>query len=134
MVEDVELPKDFNDVEVVNMDVLDDCNKLCVDEDVEVGTEFEDDVLVDVDVLMLVEKEPEEDWLLEDVAMLPPLVTELDEVEEVEEDVPEEVDVDVPALVVEVLVDVDVVDVVDVAVTAGAAPIYLAPKTPASVA
>jgi len=63
-------------------------------------------------------------------------VTGVDEEEEVEEDVPEKVDVDadievdVTALVIEVR-DPDVVDVV---VTTGAAPMYLAPQTPAFVA
>lgn len=133
VLEDVELPGDLSDVKVVSMDVLDDCDELCVDEDLEVAAVYEDDVLVDADEIKLVEDELEEDWLLEDVELIPPVVTEPDEVEEVDEDVPAEVDidadveVDVPALIVEVL-DPDVV------VTTGATPMYLAPRTPFFVA
>jgi len=62
VLEDVELPNDLSDVEVVDEDVLDDCDKLVVDEDVEVGTELEDDVLVNVaDEVTPVEDELEED-------------------------------------------------------------------------
>jgi len=100
VLEDVELPDIMADMELVDLDVLEDCDRLSVDEVAEVEPELEDDV----DDVTIVEEEPEEDWLLEDVELVTLLlVTELDEVDEDEEDEPEEVDVD-PEVDVAVLV------------------------------
>lgn len=100
VLEDIELPDIMADMELVDLDVLEDCDRLSVDEVAEVEPELEDDV----DDVTIVEEELEEDWLLEDVELVTLLlVTELDEVDEDEEDEPEEVDVD-PEVDVAVLV------------------------------